>query len=141
MVESHKNKKILVLTTQGKINEKSLLLMPDRLPSPARFLECIADFHLVADARMLVIPKILGGFPLGLGNPTFSFALGFLKHLEELRGNDSKFTASLARRLGGSTYRELAGPPDACSVSEGRAHFLLDCQEVIPIKMYLKYLL
>lgn len=64
-----------------------------------------------------------------------------MKHLEELRGNDSKFTVGLGQSWEGPHTGRAPRALAACSVSEGEAHFSLDPQEVISIKMYLKYLL
>lgn len=85
---------------------------------------------------MLVISESPGGFfPLGLGNPAFVFAVGFKRHLGELRGHGSNFAVGLGQRRGGPTSRACG----ACSVSEGEAHFALDPPEAISV--YLKYLL
>lgn len=79
--------------------------------------------------------------PLGLENPPFSFALGFMKHLEELGGSDSTFTVGLGQGWAGPRTGSAPRARAACSVSEGEAHFSLDPQEVISIQMCLKYLL
>lgn len=65
-----------------------------------------------------------------------------MKHLEELGGQDSEFTVGLGQSLGGSTSRESSqGRWMLALFQREKAHFSLDSQEVISIKMYLKYLL
>lgn len=131
---------ILVLTAQVQIKGKISASHARRAAFPWPFSLVHCWFHLVTNARYFKEPWWF--FPFGLGNPAFFFALGFMKHLEELRGQDSEFTVGLGQSLGGSTSRESSqGQWMLALFQREKAHFSLDSQEVISIKMYLKYLL